>query len=255
MKWILILSMFVSCNALKTLTDGETKVPSEFNSGICPGNYCQDSLYNSLLAFYHFDGPSLGDDKTGQNHLTVTGTPATASGKTGLGLDCLATNTTNFLAIQSLNSQFSLGTNQDITISFWTLTSTLAVGTIVFFKNSSNHTVYFLSNASQLLFHATQTTSITYNSSAVVNDVWEHWVLRVIRNSKIEFFKNGIIDGSASNTVTTDKDFNFVKLAICGDEFGTPPGSALTVDNIGIWGRALSNNEISNLYNGNTDLN
>jgi len=254
MKWILILSMFVSCNALKTLTDGETKIPSEFNSGVCSGNNCQDSLYNSLLAFYNFDGASVGDDKTGQNSLTFTGTPATVTGKTGLGLNCGVTSAADYLAIQSLGSQFSFGTNQDITISFWTNASALAAGRVVFFKNSSNDTVEFQSNTSQLEFHASQTTSITHNSSTVGTSVWEHWVLRVIRNSKIEIFKNGILDGSALNTITTDKDFNFVKLAICGDEAGAGGGSALTVDNIGIWGRALSNDEISNLYSGNSGL-
>jgi hypothetical protein len=42
MKWILILSMFVSCNALKVLTDGKTIIPDDFgdfSSSFAPDTY------------------------------------------------------------------------------------------------------------------------------------------------------------------------------------------------------------------------
>lgn len=256
MKWILILSIFVSCNALKTLTDGETEVPKEFSEGICQScETTQSTLYNDLIAFYNFDGGSLGDDKTGQNHLTVTGTPGTSTGKNGLALNCNSITNADFLAIQSLGSQFSFGTNQNFSISFWFKTASLAAGRVVYLKTSIPTTLQFQTVAATgINFYASEATALNLDgSTAPVANTWELWTLVVTRNSKVEIYRNGVLD-AISNTVNTDKNFNFSKLALCGTDTGGTAGSPADIDSVGIWGRALSSQEIMELYNGNSGL-
>jgi len=255
MKWILIFSLIVSCNALKTLTDGETKVPIDFSEGIC--NYCgnnQSTLYNNLIAYYNFDGGSLGDDKTGQNNLTVTGSPGTTTGKNGLALTCNTTSAGDFLAIPTLGSQFSFGANQNFSISFWLKTTGLTAGKVIYLTTAVPNTIDFQVSATATNFNASQAAIINLNAgTSVVNNVWELWTLVVTRSSKIEIYRNGVLDAT-SNTVNTDKDFNFSKLALCGDEGGATGGAIIDLDSVGVWGRDLSPQEIMELYSGNSGL-
>jgi len=258
MKWILILSMFVSCNALKTLTDGDTKVPTDFNdnTGNCNGGNCQDSLYFNLISFWNFDDANRGNDSNGQNQLLEPGVAyGTTASMRSVGLTCaMAQSSSDRFGSTGASASLNFGTSQDFTFAFWNYLPAAPGGNeyLLDLRTSSSTYlgVYITTGDLLTIQHSAGSTTL---STLVPHNTWEHYIVVFSRNTGIKVYKDGVLFESFSS-VTNGYNFNTGQINLCGQySTATDAQSYYTgmIDSVGIWNRALDATDAQKLYSGN----
>lgn len=248
----MIMLSCVSCNLLYFLYDPNlngkdfTKKSSSSNS----------SLQGSLLAFYDFEGTTLGDDQSNNNLTMVFSSTAygtLAGPNSATALNCASSSGANSFYV-SPSTTLSMGTATDFTIAFYAYFPAAPgpSAALLDWNNSAQTQLISFDGANKMTF--TFDTPNIVTTGTVATGAWNHYVLIVDRDLGMYVYINGSLD--ASNT-TTSTAFNLAsdRLQICSR--GTPGGgnSALTnvyLDNIGIWSRALTTSEISDLSSGST---
>lgn len=240
----LILLSLMSCNALKTLTNGDTDLSEEFFQG---GNV--QSLYDGLVSFWRFDetgSTSTRSDVNGLNDLIHNiGAIASAGGKRGNSINCTSIDTGNRFSLNSSNGM-GFGNNTDFSISFWIYLMSFNAGDkIADFSSGFNIS---LSGSSDITFWANSTTT----STTIATGSWNHYVFSVQRSTGVSIFRNGVFQGYTPN-VTNGQNYLDSTFSICSDIAWIPNVDA-NIDSFGIWNRNLSQEEINALYNGKNDL-
>ena len=252
MKWIIILSMFVSCNALKTLTDGDTKVPIDFNTGLCNVGNCEDSLYYNLVSFWSFDETNKGGDTRGDNHLSETGSVfSTIASTRGVAIDCTASSAINRYSNTGV-SGLNFGTSQDFSISFWIAMPSGGTQYLIDFQTGSAtpFAVYLNSGGFVTLQHSGTSTVTTVIPST---NAWDHITINVSRSTGMSLYLNGVFVESHS-IATNSFNFDVIQINLCSEYLSTPSAQYFfngNLDSIGIWNRTLNSAEVQKLYDGN----
>jgi hypothetical protein len=165
----------------------------------------------------------------------------------------------------NLNKAYSLdGVSNYIDIGDWSMGGELSISVWVNYAafNSQSRVVNFsngqytnsivlanslLTNSGYLYSEATPTVQLP-NLFSLNN--WDFYVLQFLSNLSCEIYKNGILDTTISmtsplpNLLRTNQFFGKSDFSIDGYFQGK-------LDDIGIWNRALTQQEITDLYNGN----
>lgn len=230
------------------------------------------TLTTGLISYWNFQEASgKRYDLVGSNHLTDYNTVTSATGIQGNGADFETTNS-EYLEISDA-SQSGLDITTDFSISVWVKLETLpsTSGEAYVFASKYNWTIgqrsyHFQLNADDTLTCAFYSPAVKYanetsNSAAVsAGDVgnWVHFVATVdISAQDIKLYKNGTLVSSTLNQNGAFTILNSTAPFTVGTYHG---GYASTesmdgvLDELGIWSRALTSTEVSDLYNSGAGL-
>ncbi|MBI1859885.1 MAG: hypothetical protein HYR96_03080 [Deltaproteobacteria bacterium] len=223
-----------------------------------------DSLATNLLALWHLDGTagSIANGSTlSDSWGTYTGTTVTsgsnlsyATGKFGTGV-VEASST----AKVSFGTSFGNFGTSDFTIAFWIKTSASGIQQFINKRTICGHQSMFniAMNSGKFTFEVDQntsgtnyigiTTTLTYNDGN-----WHHVAMvRSTKNATIYVDGTSVKTGSASGTANISSTVDF--------EIGNLPCTSQplvgTIDEIGVWTRALTDTEISTLAAASSALN
>ena len=202
---------------------------------------------NGLIGYWPLDG--TGNDLTsGGNHLTNTGAVPTTD-RNGNANAAFSFNGSSQYMVNSAPS-FSFNPNDSFTVSIWYYKPALAGGVAIMFGNTlAGNFIWNLQSgtANQTQFGVNKQQSSWFWAIGSYNvGVWEHFV-GVYQGGQMTLYKNGAVAGTNTYThtgaVAAVQPLNVGK-GISGNFFN---GS---LDDIAIYDRALSVNEIGLLYAG-----
>ena len=209
------------------------------------------TLSNNLSAYYNFD---TNYNDSSSNNINLTNYSSTLSG--GFAGSAVAISTGNGNYLKTTASNFNVGTG-DISFSIWIYAYSYGSGG---FSNLAGTMLDFRTNSSDVWDWVLSTTGklILWNNVAVYTsnttiqlNKWTNII--VVRNSgKTSVYFNGVLDTNSPFADTSN--ITSTNFTIGGDATNnTALGSYLhfngLIDELGIWGRALTNLEVSSLYN------
>jgi hypothetical protein len=206
------------------------------------------TLQNNLLAFYRLNdngsgGLSLADSSGNNRTLTNTNSTALTSGAINGAASFTGSS-------QYLSATFSLNPAQPYTISMWVNVSTL--------KNFFS--IIAGSSPGTLNIHGDAAGGLSWNNAAAGDfsqsgfftaNQWAHFVFVRAAANQMSAYKNGTLvktaTGSTNYSTLTELDIGNVR-HMGGFQFSGK------IDAVGIWDRALTSDEIGQLYNSGTGL-
>jgi len=204
-------------------------------------------LTNGLVGYWSFDGKDMAGntayDRSGNaNNGTLTNGPTRAIGKIGQGLSF------DGVARVDVGSDASLNILGPITISAWIKTSSVAEDAIFGAYNpSSPYQGYGFEigavTAGKLGYWSGGNGAWVESNSTVNDGVWHHAVVTV-SGTTASFYKDGIVDGTPTTQVP-----NTVSLVrAIGAVSGGGGNWTGYIDDVRVYNRALSADEIKRLY-------
>jgi hypothetical protein len=198
------------------------------------------ALTDNLLAFYKLS--DLTDSSGNNRTLTNNGNVSFASGKIG--------NAAVFDGSNYLSGPVGLGSgSEQLTVSFWCNLNNISSGHGVNNEGSGEYNWGFYLDGSHRFYLYNQnseniniTTSVEQNTDILYTATYDGQVVKL--------YKNGTLADSASITGLIKTSTN--NLFIGG--YGGNGGIDGQIDAVGIWNRALSEQEVAALYNSGTGL-
>lgn len=214
-----------------------------------------NSLTESLAGHWTFDGPDVAGvkayDRSGNGNTgTLTSGPVLAIGKIGQGLlfNGLNSGSGNYVTIPTSSS---LDITGDITLATWVKTNAIGVlqGLIQQTDNTTWDYQLDIQSSGALDFYSDQGTPTDTVSTVIISaDGQWHHVAVVRRGTTVTFY----MDGVAGYSATVSGTFSTGRPVILGAD-NTGGTARLTVDglldDVRIYNRALSADEIERLYN------
>jgi len=197
------------------------------------------ALTDNLLAYYKLDGNS--NDSVGSNNGTDTSI-SYVSGKINQSALFNGTNSSVTLTI----SQIPTNT---ITYNYWIKSSSTTYQNIIRGEKLGMLSTIYLNKVRNYLYNGTWNTS---DSNTSVNDGNWHMVTVTYNGSSIKTYIDGVLDKTDTISITLTSpstDFWF------GREISA--GQAVLngyLDEVGLWSRALSSTEVTQLYNSGAGL-
>lgn len=200
---------------------------------------------SGLVAWWGFNGDA-SDSSGNNNNLTVNGAALTTD-RNGNANSAYAFNgTSSYLTNTALSYAFSQAGAHSI--SFWiNRTGTSDGVALMSGSNASSNFIWLIQSDAAKIVYGTnkQGSSWTWVSSPVYTvSQWDHYVA-VYNNKNMTLYKNGTSVGTNTNayTGTTQAALPiFIGRAVSGGYI------AANIDDVGIWSRALTSGEISQLY-------
>lgn len=210
------------------------------------------ALTDNLVSY--FDLEANGNDSHGSNNLTASGTVAYVSALDGNGLDCDAV--ADRLSHQTSN--MSLDWSGDYTWQFWAFKPTGAA----FSGYMADHVTTTGANRRVLfIWDTTGGNNLTiycggfggtntFVAGGLTTNTWYHFVL-VKTGTSFELFVNNVSQGTKTAGTAT---YSVNKYAI-GGSVDPNAGGTCRFDMCGVWNRALTSAERTELYNSGNGLN
>jgi len=204
------------------------------------------SLTTGLISYWNLQGNSI--DLYGPNNGTDTSISyGTTYGKVGQGALFGAASKIDAGAPSSMN--FGTGS---VSLAAWVkLTSTAQSGFVTKRSNGgSGPEMGFAGGAIQYNYaDGLGTNGVFTTQSKQVNDGAWHFVVAVWNRagSVLQLYTDGVTDGSTALSTTTGTDTAHLIIGYGYYMVGTLNGD---IDEVGVWSKALSANEITDLYNG-----
>jgi hypothetical protein len=194
------------------------------------------ALTDNLIAFYGLS--DLADSSGNNRHLTPNGDVSFVTGKTG---NCFqAAGPSGYLTAEFDGSNWS-----EFSLSFWAKVTGEMYPNIIYQMDifgPNNMPLGYVEGLDLRPF------GYSHGESAVVNE-WMHFVISVGNTSSAG---NATIYKNGSVIPCPDLNFNDFALVINGIKIGTSgemQSSNMQIDSFGIWNRALSGTEASELNN------
>ncbi|MCX6355643.1 MAG: LamG domain-containing protein [Candidatus Aureabacteria bacterium] len=208
------------------------------------------SLYGGLISYYKFDessGSSASESVLGTYNLTTISSPSWVAGKIGNALEFYGTADYAYRADTGL----PLGSNAR-SVSLWVyLNGDASYGQFLAYGTHTNSNFYGsrvgATTTNKLSFMAHGGSYDWDNITTLSPSQWYHVVLKY-NGTTLEYFVNGTSAGTASRTLNTVSDGTF---SVGAKESNGIYDSFFKgkIDELGIWNRALSPSEISELWN------
>lgn len=232
-------------NGSKVKLFGKTKIPTY---GYGSGDTSSGLLAN-LMAFYRLDDNA--DSSGNGNHMSISsgGVNFSSAGKIGNA----ATFTGNPLQYLS-NSSLSFTSKTAISLAAWVKRSSTAGGARNILStggvgNNSNGVGLYADEVNGLKWVPFNNTELPFSSELFTNDVWFHTVLVGTRSGSVTSWTL-YINGSAHDMVTASGWFdNSSKNGLLIGRSNEGQNAIGQIDAVGIWSRALTVGDISDLYN------
>lgn len=236
------------------VTKGVARYTANFVPQTAPfANPVPPSIPSGYLAFWKLD--NTNDSSVNGNNLTNNGSVQFVTGKIG---NCAEFNGSNYLS----NNNVSVA-GGSFTVSQWIYVDSSQTGVFSetvsrWYQGSSGSFVTGLNEPGQtsdMFFGYCNTTNGTVRVEAPITyDQWTQYIIRVIDGVSVEAFKNGQFVSNNSmtgNVIASEGDTEFQIGA--GESSGQFPITG-KIDAVGIWTRALTNQEILDLYNSGNGL-
>ncbi|UCH85067.1 MAG: putative Ig domain-containing protein [Candidatus Latescibacterota bacterium] len=207
---------------------------------VSPGS--PPGLANGLIAYWSFD--SDFSSGTGSNNGTpVNGAVITnTSGEFKLGGGALD--------LDGVNDYLSFGDISlpgDLTLSAWidpeNIDVTFSSGGVVFGDNSNADWIRIEADAVRAKWN--NGTTVMTSEPDFTNGAWQHFLL-VRSGTAVTVYRNGVVVAAGTKAESFTPEFLGWKNS--GNHYGG------RMDDVGVWGRALSYEEITTLYNGGLGL-
>jgi hypothetical protein len=213
-------------------------------------------LLTDLISYWKMDDASGNAlDAHGTNDLTENGTIGTAAGI----ID-------NARVIDADNEYFSHASNADLqtgdvdfTAQAWVKFTNLVTYRPIVCKDAggSNREWNLLFDPDQTpdaiafsVWNGSSNVGSVASSESISSDIWYHIVVRFTASSnELAIFVDNTKDTATggSNPATSTADFEIGRLV-------SALGTRATIDEVGFWKRALTDDEVSQLYNGGAGL-
>jgi hypothetical protein len=197
-------------------------------------------LTDNLAAFYR----NNGTDQSGNgNTLTANGSPSTAPGITGTAGAAMLVD-----SVDSWQGP-SFGAGGDYTYALWLRVDSQVAGGNTFLKNNDgvhSHNIETANAHDLIQFRISGPGGLTIQSAATLADAtWVHVAL-TLASGTATIYINGAssASGSASAGVNGGHANGFQLL----------PADSSRLEYVGVWSRALSAAEVTQLYNGGSGL-
>jgi len=213
------------------------------------------TLSNDLISYYNLNEVSgYVIDSHGSNDMTNYGATAESSGKINTAYSFDGSN-------DHINKS-SFGSFPDaVTYSMWIYTSDPTAGIMQMFVPGTSRDSVFLSSG-KILYESTPSSgSNDYwtTSGLLPTNQWVHLVMTNIGGSQTstsgKIYFNGVLQTVSHSSAGADRtrpsgtpDFYL------DANYDYSPNFAGSIDEVGIWGRALTSTEISDLYNNGDGL-
>jgi hypothetical protein len=199
---------------------------------------------NSLLAWYAFNGNSNDDSGLGNNATNVSvtfvadrfGSPNSAGSFNG---------STAYMVVNT--PTFSFGQSDYFTYSFWIYKQTQPAAGIVLMTgtNTAGNFITLIQGGSNETFGTNmQQSAWVYISCPHTLLAWDHYIA-TYEAGLMKLYKNGVFQTSGTNTysaATANLPFYIGKGFGGGNFYGL-------IDDVGVWHRALTQAEITALFN------
>ena len=214
-----------------------------------------DSLQRGLVGAWSFDGPDMSltkaHDRSGNgNDGVLTNGPRTALGRIGQALEFDGVDdyvTTSDIAAMDDQTAFTVSqwVYLNSTADDQTFTGKNAGGVGLFTQTFSGNDVAFGFNASSFVYT---------NANVVSTGVWQHWVGvydNALGTNKHKIYLNGVRQAVTNNTDPDSVTSTGANTAIfeIGRNNALGRYVAGTIDDVRIYNRALSAEEVKRLYN------
>jgi len=217
--------------------------------------YAQTPNYvpsSGLVAWWGFTG-NANDSSGNNNNLTVNSATLTTDRNGTANAAYSFNGTSSYLTNNALSYSFSqTGAHS---ISFWIKKTGNTEGVALMSgSNAASNFIWLLQCDTSKTIYGTnkQGQSWTWlNGSNYSTTQWEHYVT-VYNNQTMQLYKNGVSMGTTTNTYTATTQSSlpiYIGRAISGGYI------AANLDDIGIWSRVLTSNEISQLYSATLSTN
>jgi|UPI00047FBC1B hypothetical protein len=199
-----------------------------------------------LVAYWPFSG-NANDASGNGNNGTVNGATLTTD-RNGAANNAYSFNgTSDFISLVSYN--FFSG-NSSRSISFWIQTNQTQNGIPFSIGNASFNSCFnvrFGAGAPGIVgvmgfsndFYPT-----SGSSSSIINNIW-HNVVITFNGTTLKIFVDGVLDNSVNKSYNTSGTDNYIGKS---NQSGGESWVSGKIDDIGIWNRALTAQEITNLY-------
>lgn len=207
----------------------------------------------NLQAWWSFSGSS--NDQSGNgNNFTNNGATLSTDRNSASNSAYNFDGVDDYMALNT--PSFAFGEDSSFTISFWTYFNNMNGGWV--FGHGLTQGNGGAGKFCQF-FNATSTGDIQWRANkqgstwlialaSYTTNTWDHWVC-VYHNKLMTIYKNGVSAGTQNFTYTGTGTSTFpfrlsTNFQSSGSNF---PGK---IDDLGVWNRALSQSEITDLYNG-----
>ena len=250
----ILLSLFVfnSCNALKSITDGETELDPEFFVGA-------DSLYSGLIDFWRFDETSGSANKksvTGNTTLFENSSGLSSqNGKFGNSIDCSGGATSNYL-LKSVAYSDNTRLDKNYSLSFWIYPYSLTGTSYILTTGGSDNINLFFGDLDtngddadiRLDFGSLYSTQIVdvFGSTGVF-----YHVAFITEGDSIRLYIDGVDYGQYFSG--SRNAFSITTFGLCSNGGGGNIAD-MRIDSFGFWERALTYDEVQRLYTGDNPL-
>ncbi|TXG77192.1 LamG domain-containing protein [Candidatus Dojkabacteria bacterium] len=207
-------------------------------------NQNQDStLLTGILAYWKFDESSGNATDSSGNSETLTniGTMTFVSGKINNGIQSASGKN-----MQKTADNIGLSSGGDYSWSFWVNFSAFTSGYVFRHRTASGanrDNLVYVSGSGEVRMYASGN-EIT--DSGLSTSTWYHFVVTKT-GTTFELFTNTVSQGTTTQG-TSGAALN--QISIGGDIDGSTSLLTGVIDEFGVWDRALSSAEISELYNG-----
>jgi hypothetical protein len=198
-----------------------------------------------LLAWYPFDNNS--NDLSGNNNNAVNNNVTFIDDRNGIPNAAGSFNGSNTW-FEVTAPSFTFASTDSFTYSFWVNKDVQPLAGIVMMIGSpvSGNFISLIQGASLMQFGTNkQQSAWIWTSCAHTLNVWDHYVA-TYNAGIMNLYKNGVFQSTNTFTYTNVLSANlplYIGKGINGGNFNG------AIDDIGIWGRALSDQEITDLYN------
>ncbi len=251
---LVALALISSCNVIQAVGDGETLVKGKPPKDLPPHdqiNVPYGDISEGIYAFWRFDEAN-GDTghfaQYGPALFPVSGYVSTTTAQFGQGTDCDTYASSNVLQKGGQSITFDA-----LSVSFWARSYTSGSDQVFLelydpnipvnlkFGKTTGGNAFVSGGGSNLL-----TTDLTSYEGT-----WTHYVFILDNaNQTVELY----IDGNSQEIKNYGPvSGTFEKISVCNDQNIDSPATG-EMDSLGIWKRALSPEEIYNLYTGNNHL-
>ena len=212
-----------------------------------------------LQGYWPFNG-NANDESANTNDGTVNGATLVPDRFSNSNSAYAFDGISSYIEVPD-NSNLRLN-NTDFTINFWmNVNSFNSVGTAIIYKRGNLSANGWAINCNSddgnaLEYTVSSGNDPQENSSTIPTlGLWQNiTIVYSLSNQRISFYFNGVMD-PANSTIIPTPNGNCNSVLRFGYDTYSPPNDYWlngTLDDIGIWDRALTQQEITNLYNANT---
>jgi hypothetical protein len=220
------------------------------------------AVFDGLIAYWEFEGTTgpVMDSITGFHNGTNNGALRGQPGKIGNSFEYDGIN--DFVRVEH-HPDFNFDSN-DFTIGGWYNTDNILTNGGAFGKyfdpdpgNAEQISIYFGNSPNKISFELREQSSpniLVHSFSDFNSNTWYHVVLVIDQPDEARLYVNNVLEGIAD--ISSVQDLNIPEHISFGRPYhvGSPPYFDGLIDELGIWDRALSESEISQLYNNGNGL-